>query len=618
MFIIKFTGGIGNQLFQYNFLLWLDKTYLHSDIRYDISEYKNVCDHGGFLLPITKFKRIKHYDKKKFRIVSDSDFQSSFSPDENIIFDGYWQKKQFLLDSLNVFTELFSDKKCTGQNSVYKNAIEKCENSVSVHIRRGDYENHFILGSIATKAYFTNAIERINKTVNNPAFFVFSDDTEWVKKNIDFYTDNVTYITGNTGKNVIYDIMLMSYCSRHVISNSSFSWWAQNIDTKPNKQVISPPYWVNVPCFSFVSPVADIQMPYFTLMPNIPQEQNACKEPDFSIVVAAYNLAHCIRRTLSTLLNQTYHNIEIIAVDDCSGDDTGRILDEYSNVNKKLHVIHHKKNQGVHCARKTGVQTAKGKYIILLDGDDYLEHTACEILWKKINKTDCDIYEYGFTVRPDNDVRLPIHDTRERLIALLDEHSAYSPTIWNKVYKASVLKQAFSYMDDFYSHGPEDVYESIVIAYFAHSYGIIEQPVHNYVTGNGISTKKQTLTTNIHYFALMQTVIEKTKLFLEKNKPEYVYKVESLEKHLVHDAVYWFINSLTVPEDIVPSLLALPAYFSTKALCPYFTELKENADNYRSGKINGHKICIYYIKKILPNRLYNKLRRIYSRLFCRG
>ena len=107
----------------------------------------------------------------------------------------------------------------------------------------------------------------------------------------------------------------------------------------------------------------------------------------------------------------------------------------------------------------------------------------------------------------------------------------------------------------------------------------------------------------------------KIKLFLEKNKPEYVCKVESLEKHLVHDAVYWFINSLTVPEDIVPSLLALPAYFSTEALRPYFTELKQNADNYRNGKINGHKVCIYYIKKILPKRLYNKLKRIYNRLF---
>ena len=225
MFIVKFTGGIGNQLFQYNFLLWLNKLYPHSDIRYDISEYKKVCDHGGFLLPITKFKQIKHYNKKKFRIVSDNDFYASFSPNENIIFDGYWQKKQFLSDDVHVFTELFSNKKCTGQNSVYKNAIEECKNSVSVHIRRGDYENHFILGSIATKAYFTNAIKLINETVPNPVFFVFSDDTEWVKKNICFYTDDVTYITGNTKKNVIYDIMLMSYCSYHIISNSSFSWW---------------------------------------------------------------------------------------------------------------------------------------------------------------------------------------------------------------------------------------------------------------------------------------------------------------------------------------------------------------------------------------------------------
>lgn len=618
MFIVKFTGGIGNQLFQYSFLVWLYNNYPSADIRYDISEYKKIKDHGGFFLPVKKFKKAGLYDKNKFRIISDTNFDSSFSDSDDIVFDGYWQKKEFILNSDHIFTDLFSDKICSGQNSVYQKMIEKEENSVSIHIRRGDYNNNFFLGNIATKQYFINAIDYIHKKVKEPVFFVFSDDIEWVKKNICFDTDKVTYIIGNTKENVIYDMFLMSYCTYHIISNSSFSWWAQAIHQKSHKTVLCPPYWVNQPCFSFVSPIADIQMPAFTLIPNIPIDAYKKEQPDFTIVVAAYNLSRYIRRTLESLLNQTHKNIQVIAVDDCSADDTGKILDDYAQLNKTLTVVHHKKNQGVHSARKTGVKRAAGTYIILLDGDDYLEHTACETLLQEIKENTCDVYEYGYITRPDNSITMPPKDERKRLTALLDAVHPYKPTVWNKVYRANVLKTAFSYMEDFHSHGPEDIYESVVIAHFAQTYGIINHAVYNYVMGEGISTKRQNINTNIKYFSLMQTVIEKTRMFLEQHAPDYAGKITDLEKHLVNDAVYWFIEGNTAAEDVVPSLLTLPAYFSAEALLPYFTKLKQNAENYEKGKINPHKVYIYYAKKILSERVVNKLKSLYRRIFKYG
>lgn len=618
MFIVKFTGGIGNQLFQYSFLVWLYKNYPSADIRYDISEYKKTKDHGGFFLPIKKFKKTNRYNKNKFRIISDMNFDSSFSDSDNIIFDGYWQKKEVVLNSGNIFTDLFPDKICTGQNLVYQKMIEKAETSVSLHIRRGDYNNHFLLGNIATKEYFMNAIDEIHKKVKAPVFFVFSDDIEWVKENICFATDKVTYITGNTKENVIYDMLLMSYCKYHIISNSSFSWWAQWIDNKFTRYVIAPSYWVNRPCPSFIYPVADIQMPYFISVPNIMIKQNSNKRPYFSIVVPVYNLEKSIRFTLGSLLNQTYQNIEVIAVNDCSTDDTGKILDAYARLNKNLVVIHNKKNQGVHCARMKGVHTATGIYILLVDGDDSLILNACEILYSQINGGDCDVYEYGYIRQPNNNIQLPPRDNRERIAALLDLENTYSPTVWNKVYKAQLLKNAFSHMDSFYTNAAEDIYESIVIAHHTENYGIIDYALYNYNVGEGISTKKQTLNTNIKYFSLMQTVIQKTRIFLEQNAPDYMHKITGLEKHLANDALYWFIEGNTEAEDIVPSLLALPAYFSTEALLPYFTKLKQNAENYEKGKININKVHVYYTKKILSERVVNKLKSLYRRLFKHG
>lgn len=340
--------------------------------------------------------------------------------------------------------------------------------------------------------------------------------------------------------------------------------------------------------------------------------------PYFSIVVPVYNLEKSIRFTLGSLLNQTYQNIQVIAVNDCSTDDTGKILDDYARLNKNLVVIHNKKNQGVHCARMKGVHAANGTYIIFVDGDDSLILNACEILYSQINRCDCDVYEYGYIRQPNNDIQMPPRDNRERIAALLDPENTYSPTIWNKVYKAQMLKNAFSNMNPFYANAAEDVYESIVIAHYAENYGIIDYALYNYNVGNGISTRTQTLKTNKNYFSFMHIVTKEIKDFLLQHVPEHADKILDVERRFVNDAVYWFIEGNTAAEDVVPSLLTLPAYFSAEALLPYFTKLKQNAENYEKGKINPHKVYIYYAKKILSERVVNKLKSLYRRIFKYG
>jgi hypothetical protein len=119
-------------------------------------------------------------------------------------------------------------------------------NSVSIHIRCGDYLSPkyiSIYGGICTIEYYKRAISYILQTVDNPVFFIFSDDIEWTKDNITI--NNAIFVSNNKGINSFLDMYLMSICKHNIIANSSFSWWGAYLNKNKNKKVIMPNRWFN-------------------------------------------------------------------------------------------------------------------------------------------------------------------------------------------------------------------------------------------------------------------------------------------------------------------------------------------------------------------------------------
>jgi glycosyltransferase involved in cell wall biosynthesis len=108
-----------------------------------------------------------------------------------------------------------------------------------------------------------------------------------------------------------------------------------------------------------------------------------------SIIVPVYNTAYYLPKCIKSMLNQTYHNIEIILVDDGSTDKSATICDKYAKRDKRIRVIH-KKNGGVSSARNTGIENATGRYIMFVDSDDWLPLNAVESLHKAILFNDGD------------------------------------------------------------------------------------------------------------------------------------------------------------------------------------------------------------------------------------
>lgn len=173
------------------------------------------------------------------------------SKKNNIIFYGSFESEKFFEkykdDIYNMFTpiqgEMFENEK------LYE--IIKNTNSVCVTIRRGDFllEKFRKQFYICTPEYFEKAIDEIDKRVEEPQFVVFSDDVDWCKKNMKFPKETVF----ESGNDPIWEkIRLMYSCKNFIISNSTFSWWAQFLSRNQKKVVIAPKEWNR---FEFVNPI---------------------------------------------------------------------------------------------------------------------------------------------------------------------------------------------------------------------------------------------------------------------------------------------------------------------------------------------------------------------------
>ncbi len=155
----------------------------------------------------------------------------------------FGQSEQYFKDIEDEVRDTFSfPELCDDKNVKILNKIRTTE-SVSIHVRRGDYLHDKDLGRICDINYLNNAVEKIESYVIHPTYFVFSDDIEWCKHN--FKNKKVEYVSCNYGKESYKDMQLMSKCKYNIISNSTFSWWGAWLNENKNKIVIAPDKWFN-------------------------------------------------------------------------------------------------------------------------------------------------------------------------------------------------------------------------------------------------------------------------------------------------------------------------------------------------------------------------------------
>jgi hypothetical protein len=273
MVVVELIGGLGNQLFQYaagRQLAHLRKTELklnnaafetytlhnyslqHYTIDAGIATAQEVQQLENtktlFLRGCAKiFKKLginrpigKTYREKS--LAYDPYFEKLPS---TILLYGFWQSPKYFEAIRSILLEeLAVNVPLADVNLEIAEKIKAC-NAVSLHIRRGDYVSNagtLSVHGICDLDYYKRCIAIITKEVENPHFFIFSDDPEWTRENLKL-DQPATFVTNNDANTNFEDLRLMSLCKHNIIANSSFSWWGAWLNQNPEKIVLAPKIW---------------------------------------------------------------------------------------------------------------------------------------------------------------------------------------------------------------------------------------------------------------------------------------------------------------------------------------------------------------------------------------
>jgi hypothetical protein len=149
------------------------------------------------------------------------------------------------LDIETEIRQIFTVKKALNtQTKPFLDQIRAC-NSVSLHVRRGDYVQNPIINQthgLCSLEYYEKAVQYMAEKLEKPVFFVFSDDILWCKENLKLPFPTV-FVEGNFLN--YEDLTLMSACQHQIVANSSFSWWGAWLNNFAKKIVIAPKKWFN-------------------------------------------------------------------------------------------------------------------------------------------------------------------------------------------------------------------------------------------------------------------------------------------------------------------------------------------------------------------------------------
>lgn len=222
-------GGLGNQMFQYAYGKYLSNKF-NDELVLDLT----------FFYPENQDPMlIREYDLHVFKNIKCKTIVNG----QNLI-EGYFQRHDYVTEIRNQLLYDFDIDLQTEQQDVF-NEISN-SNSICINVRRGDYVNfarsanfHGFVGN----EYFDIAIKQIVNEVNDPQFFVFSDDIEWCQENIKTGYPTKFMTKEYNGPKYSSYLKLMSACKHFILPNSTFGWWAAWMSNNPNKIVYAPKKW---------------------------------------------------------------------------------------------------------------------------------------------------------------------------------------------------------------------------------------------------------------------------------------------------------------------------------------------------------------------------------------
>jgi len=292
MNIIRMSGGLGNQMFQY--ALYLKLRSLGKEVKFDdINEYRSenvrpimlsvfgisypratwneIIEFTDGSMKIMKRIRRKLFGRKAIEYCEKGFYDPEVLSFESMYLRGSFQSEKYFEDIAEEVRETYKfpalekmhlPEKLYASTMDTLNEIENV-NAVGIHMYRSDSRTEEELyEGICTEKYYEGAVRYIQEKNPDSVFYIFSNEPKWVKKWVDnliktqitegmtrsdikALKKNFVMVATNTEYTGYLDMLLMSSCKHNIISNSSFSWWAAWINSHPDKIVIAPAKWNN-------------------------------------------------------------------------------------------------------------------------------------------------------------------------------------------------------------------------------------------------------------------------------------------------------------------------------------------------------------------------------------
>lgn len=242
-----------------------------------------------------------------------------------------------------------------------------------------------------------------------------------------------------------------------------------------------------------------------------------------SVIVPVYNVEAYLEKCLSSLVNQTLKDIEIIVVNDESPDNSEKIIKKYEK-NYKILRGYKKKNGGVSDARNFGIDVAQGEYIAFVDGDDYVTTDMYEKMYNKAISGNFDIVVCDLNYVYEDDTITHVsskieHDTTNIKKTYVNMY----PCVWNKIYKKSLFNNNIRFKKGVWFEDVDFLYK---IFPYVKTIGVVKEPFNQYVQRPGSITKTfdKRLYNYIDNFNDLITFYEERNLYKKYQKElEYLY-----------------------------------------------------------------------------------------------
>lgn len=273
--VCKLHSGIGNQLFEYNFVNYLCRKYRIRKVFYDISFYlpglfnqkseyfilQKKYNINLFLDKIISFRPLNKYFVRVIRKIAklnSTKYHLQFLP---YIIDDRNYKNEDVFNKYRILflAGVFLDKDLIVEDTLVNignkianikgEIVNKIQisNSVSIHIRGKQYIEHEQSKKDITAisvAYYQNAVKIIESKIHKPIYFIFSNDEEYAAKYCERLNLKDYQIVKKSSGTDLEHLFIMSKCKHNIILNSTFSWWAAMLNTNAQKIVIAPRYYL--------------------------------------------------------------------------------------------------------------------------------------------------------------------------------------------------------------------------------------------------------------------------------------------------------------------------------------------------------------------------------------